>query len=80
MHFHRISTLVLSDAECNEKFAEMKPSHKQNFCYSRLVEIALGSQGKGKRVPLPKCVVDGFREKYPNELGQAHTGFKEAQT
>ena len=53
----------------------MANNEKRRHCYQFFSRVINGVLGRGNRIPLPSCVVDGVRETYPNEEGMEHMGF-----
>lgn len=48
----------------------------RKYGYQKAVEILYGVLGRGNRVQLPKCVVNGIRNKYPDDNGE-YMGYKD---
>ena len=53
--------LLVRDPE--NKFTQ---GEKRKLCYQRYVTVVFGVLGGEKRKKLPKCVLDGVREVYPD--------------
>ena len=49
-------------------------------CYRVASGIIDGYMGRQKRKQLPKCVINGIRNEFPNEDGRAYMGFHSAPT
>ena len=50
---------------------------KRFCCYKQFAYIIHGHLSKGDRQQLPKCVLDGIRESWPEDSEDKYTGFKE---
>ena len=60
--------IVETTEEWLENVSEEKTVRQiRNYCYRVFTRLFHGVLGRGNRVPIPKCVTNGIRIKYPNE-------------
>ena len=66
---------VLSATESKRMHGDFSNNVLRKFAYQESVRIVYGAMGKGNRVQLPQCVVEGVRKEYPSEKDM-YMGYK----
>ena len=66
---------VVSVTELKRIHGESANNVLRKFAYQESVRVIYGVMGKGNRVQLPQCVVEGVRREYPDEKDM-YMGYK----
>lgn len=64
----------LVDEDCGDDGCSMPKFDLRTLCYRSFTRLWQGVLGKGVRVRLPDCVVEGVRTKFPSDNG-VYMGF-----
>lgn len=67
---------VMLHVEHKRRSGEIRNNVLRKFGYQKAVNIIHGVLGRGNRVELPTCVVDGIRNEYPDE-DNVYMGYKD---
>ena len=67
---------VIEFIESKKSCGEMRSNMLRKYGYQECIRIMYGRMGKGNRVELPRCVVSGVRNEYP-DVDNRYMGYKD---
>ena len=66
---------VVAATELKRMQGDFADNVLRKFAYQESVRIIYGVMGKGNRVQLPQCVIEGVRKEYPSD-NDMYMGYK----